>query len=47
LGFKAGVVVKNKVIVEIKSIEAINNVHPKQALKYLKPGLLINFNEVL
>lgn len=52
LGFRADFIVENKVIVEIKSIETINPVHPKQVLTYLrltetKLGLLINFNESL
>ena len=43
---------ENKVIVEIKSVEQVSRVHPKQLLTYLritklKLGLLINFNEVL
>jgi len=42
-------IVENKVIVEIKSIEAISPVHKKQLLTYLRLtgkrlGLLINFN---
>lgn len=52
LGFRADIIVENKVIIEIKSVEAISPVHPKQLLTYLKItglklGLLINFNEVL
>lgn len=52
LGFRADVIVGNKVIVEIKSIEALHAVHYKQLLTYLrltnlKLGLLINFNEAL
>jgi GxxExxY protein len=52
LGFRADLIVDNKVIIEIKSVEAIAPVHPKQLLTYLKItgiklGLLINFNEVL
>jgi GxxExxY protein len=48
-GFRADVIVENKVIIEIKSIEAIALVHKKQLLTYLrlsnkKLGLLINFN---
>ena len=51
-GFRADLIVNNNVIVEIKSVEAIAPVHPKQLLTYLrlsnlKLGLLINFNEVL
>ena len=52
LGFRADLIVENKVILELKSVEKIANVHPKQLLTYLKVtnlklGLLINFNEVL
>lgn len=52
LGFRADIIVENKVIVEIKSIEAIAPVHHKQLLTYLKLtdlklGLLVNFNESL
>jgi GxxExxY protein len=49
VGFRADLVVGGKVIVEIKSIEAIAPVHRKQLLTYLRLadkrlGLLINFN---
>jgi len=52
IGFRADLVVENKVIIELKSIERIAPVHPKQLLTYLritnlKLGLLINFNEKL
>src|SRR5688572_8234190 len=36
LGFRADLIVEQKVIVEIKSIEEINSVHSKQVLTYLK-----------
>jgi len=41
--------IENKVIVELKCVEAINNIHIAQVLTYLKAeekkvGLLINFN---
>ena len=47
--FRTDLVVENKVIVELKSIEDIKPVHKKQLLTYLKLsdlklGLLINFN---
>lgn len=47
--FIADIIVENKVIVEIKSIPEISNVHHKQLLTYLKLtglklGLLVNFN---
>jgi GxxExxY protein len=52
LGFRADLIIENKVIVEIKSVETISPVHHKQLLTYLKItgmklGILINFNEVL
>ena len=52
IGFRADLIVENKVIIEIKSVEQIDAVHPKQVLTYLKItnlklGLLINFNEPL
>jgi GxxExxY protein len=50
IGFRADIVVEELVIVEVKSVETIQPVHPKQLLTYLKVtgkklGLLINFNE--
>jgi GxxExxY protein len=52
IGFWADLIVENKVIIEVKSVEQIALVHPKQVLTYLKItglklGLLINFNEPL
>ncbi len=52
IGFRTDLIVENKVIIELKSVEAIAPVHPKQLLTYLritglKLGLLINFNEKL
>ena len=52
VGFRTDLIVKNKVIIEIKSVEQVSRVHPKQLLTYLritkiKLGLLINFNEAL
>lgn len=49
LGFRADLVVDNKVVVEIKSVELIAPVHRKQLHTYLRLmglhlGLLINFN---
>ena len=51
-GFRADLLVENKVIVEVKSIEALHPVHKKQVLTYLRfadkrLGLLINFNVAL
>ncbi len=52
IGFRADLIVENKVIIELKSVEQLAHVHPKQLLTYLKIadkklGLLINFNEKL
>ena len=49
LGFRADLIIENKVVGEIKSVEAIAPVHKKQLLTYLRLtdkrlGLLINFN---
>lgn len=52
VGFRADLIVEDKVIIEIKSIEALAPIHYKQLTTYLKItglklGLLINFNEYL
>lgn len=47
IGFRADVILDDKVIIEIKSIEALADIHFKQVLTYLKLGLLVNFNVVL
>ncbi len=52
IGFRADIILDNKVIIEIKSIESLADIHAKQVLTYLKLtnlklGLLINFNVVL
>jgi GxxExxY protein len=49
LGFRADLIVGDKVIIEIKSVENILPLHKKQLLTYLKLtniklGLLVNFN---
>ncbi len=49
VGYRIDLLIDNKVIVEIKSIEAINEIHHKQLLTYLrlsgmKLGILVNFN---
>ena len=51
-GFRADLVVENCVIVEVKSLERLDRVHPKQLLTYLRlmnlqVGLLLNFNAAL
>jgi len=47
--FIADIIVEDKVIIEIKSIQEISEVHHKQLLTYLKLsdlklGILVNFN---
>lgn len=48
-GYKVDLFIENKVILEIKAVEKLNEVHLAQILTYLKltdckVGLLINFN---
>ncbi len=50
-GYRIDLLIENKVIVEIKSVEALADIHTAQLLTYLKLkdlklGLLINFNSV-
>ena len=52
IGYRTDLVIENKLIVEIKAVEALNDIHLAQILTYLKLsncklGLLINFNVVL
>ena len=49
IGYRIDIIVENKVIIEVKSVEALNDVHLAQILTYLKLsecklGMLINFN---
>jgi len=51
-GYRIDLLIENKVIVELKVVEALTNVHEAQLLSYLKfsgcsIGLLINFNVAL
>lgn len=51
-GFRADIVVEEKVILELKSVESVVPVHKKQLLTYLrlskmKLGLLLNFGAPL
>lgn len=48
-GYRLDLIVENLLVLEIKSVESINNIHLAQTLTYLKLGkfklgLLINFN---
>jgi GxxExxY protein len=50
-GFKADLLVENKVITEVKALENLQEIHSKELLTYLrlsqkKLGLIINFNSV-
>ena len=52
VGYRVDLIVENKVIIEIKSVESLNDVYLAQILTYLKLsycrlGLLINFNVAL
>ncbi len=49
-GYRIDLLVENKIVVELKSLEALNDIHMAQTLTYMKLGgyklgLLINFNE--
>ena len=49
LGFRIDILVEDSVIIEIKSVETLHDVHKKQILTYLKLsnkriGILVNFN---
>lgn len=51
-GFRADLLVENKIIIELKCVEKLNNAHKKQLLTYLrltdrKLGYLLNFGEAL
>jgi GxxExxY protein len=51
-GYRIDLLVENKLVIEIKSVEALNDVHLAQTLTYMKLGdyklgLLINFNVAL
>lgn len=48
-GYRIDILVEDKVIIEVKSVNELNNVHLAQTLTYLKLsnyklGMLINFN---
>lgn len=51
-GFRTDILVENKVIIELKSMESVNEAHKKKVLTYLKLsrcklGYLLNFGESL
>ena len=52
VGYRADLIIQDKLIVELKSVEELNAIHFKQLLTYLKLadcrlGLLVNFNVLL
>ena len=51
-GYRMDLLIENKLVVEIKAVDALNELHWAQVLTYLKLsgcklGLLMNFNTVL
>ena len=51
-GYRLDLVVAEKVVLELKSVEAVSPLHTAQVLTYLRPsgkrvGLLLNFNVAL
>lgn len=52
IGYRVDLMIENKVIIETKAVDALNDIHMAQILTYLKLsdcklGLLINFNVTL
>lgn len=52
IGYRMDLLINNKLVIEIKSVESLNDIHLAQILTYLKLsgcklGLLINFNVAL
>ena len=52
VGYRIDIIIENKLIIEVKSVDVLNDVHFAQLLTYLKLtncklGLLINFNVTL
>jgi len=48
-GYRIDILIENKLVIEVKSVDSLNNIHLAQTLTYLKLGnfklgLLINFN---
>lgn len=48
-GFRIDLLVENEIVVEVKSVETLNDVHTSQVITYLRlggfdVGLLMNFN---
>jgi len=52
IGYRTDLIIENKLVIEIKAVEALNDIYLAQVLTYLKLsgcklGLLINFNVLL
>ena len=52
IGYRVDIMIENKLILELKAVDALNDIHFAQLLTYLKLtncklGLLINFNVTL
>lgn len=52
VGYRIDLYVENKIIIEVKAVDALNDIHLAQILTYLrlsncKLGMLINFNVTL
>ena len=52
IGYRLDFLIGNKLVIEVKAVEALNDVHKAQVITYLKLsgcklGLLVNFNVVL
>lgn len=52
IGYRIDLLIENKLVVEIKAVDALADIHTAQVLTYLKLsgnrlGLLINFNVTL
>jgi GxxExxY protein len=50
-GYRIDILVENRIVIEVKSVDALNDIHLAQVLTYLKLsnckyGLLINFNVI-
>lgn len=51
-GYRADLIVADKVLIEVKAVEAVTDLHRAQLLTYLritgkKVGLILNFNTVV
>ena len=51
-GFRCDLLIEGKLLIEVKTVEALNDIHKAQVLTYLKMtntklGLLMNFNTIL